>query len=46
MKDDKMDEKCSTNGMRDAYKILVGKPREKIPFGRPKCRWKDNKIEL
>jgi hypothetical protein len=34
---------CSTNGeKRNAYKILVGKPEEKRPLGRPKRRWVDN----
>jgi hypothetical protein len=33
--------------MRNAYKILVGKPEGKIPLGRPRCRWEDNiKIDL
>jgi hypothetical protein len=25
--------------MRNAYKILVGKPERKRPFGRPSRRW-------
>jgi hypothetical protein len=25
--------------IRNAYKILVGKPAGKRPFGRPRCRW-------
>jgi hypothetical protein len=24
------------------YRILVGKPKEKIPLGRPRHRWRDN----
>jgi hypothetical protein len=28
--------------MRNAYKILVGKPEGKKPLGRPKRRWMDN----
>jgi hypothetical protein len=28
--------------MRDAYNILVGKPEEKRPLGRRRCRWVDN----
>jgi hypothetical protein len=28
--------------MRNAYKILVGKPEGKRPFGRPGHKWKDN----
>jgi hypothetical protein len=27
---------------RNAYKILVGKPEEKRPLGRPRSRWEDN----
>jgi hypothetical protein len=23
------------------YKVLVGKPEEKRPLGRPRCRWED-----
>jgi hypothetical protein len=26
----------------DAYRILVGRPEGKIPFGRPRRRWVDN----
>jgi hypothetical protein len=32
---------------RNAYRILVGKPKEKRPIGRPRRRWVDNiKIDL
>jgi hypothetical protein len=27
---------------RNAYRILVGKPEEKRPLGRPRCTWVDN----
>jgi hypothetical protein len=27
---------------RNAYRILVGKPEQKISLGRPRCRWVDN----
>jgi hypothetical protein len=27
---------------RNAYRVLVGKPKGKIPLGRPRCRWEDN----
>jgi len=30
---------------RGVYRFLVGKPEEKRPLGRPRCRWEDN-IEL
>jgi hypothetical protein len=33
--------------MRNAYKIMGGKPEEKKPLGRPRRKWKDNiKIDL
>jgi hypothetical protein len=28
--------------MRNAYKILVGKPKRKRPLGRRRCRWDDD----
>jgi hypothetical protein len=32
---------------KNAYRILVGKPEEKIPLGRPRCRCVDNiKMDL
>jgi hypothetical protein len=32
---------------RNAYRILVWKPKGKRPLGRPRCRWVDNiKIDL
>jgi hypothetical protein len=32
---------------RNAYRILVGRPEEKGPLGRPRFRWVDNfKIDL
>jgi hypothetical protein len=39
---------CSTNGEnRNAYRILVVKPRGKRPLGRPRRRWENNiKIDL
>jgi hypothetical protein len=27
--------------VRGAYNILVGRPEERIPLGRPRCRWED-----
>jgi len=33
--------------MKNAYKILFGKPEEKKPLGRPRHKWKDNiKMDL
>jgi hypothetical protein len=39
---------CSINGEnRNAYRILVGKPKGKRPLGRPRHRWMDNiKIDV
>ncbi|KAJ4436784.1 hypothetical protein ANN_16916 [Periplaneta americana] len=32
---------------RNAYRVLVGRPKGKIPLGRPRRRWKDNiKMDL
>jgi hypothetical protein len=32
---------------RNAYRILVGKPEDKRPLGRPRRRWVDNiKMDL
>jgi len=28
--------------MRNAYKMLLGKPHEERPVGRSRCRWEDN----
>jgi hypothetical protein len=28
--------------MRNAYRICIGKPERKMPFERPRYRWKDN----
>jgi len=34
---------CSTHGdMRNAYKILVGKPEGRRPLEKTKRRWEDN----
>jgi hypothetical protein len=34
---------CSTNGEKSyAYRLLVGKPEEKRPLGRPRCGRVDN----
>jgi hypothetical protein len=34
---------CNTNrAKRNAYRILVGKPEENKPLGRPRRRWVDN----
>ena len=29
-------------GRRDVYRILVGRPEGKRPFGRSRCKWEDN----
>jgi hypothetical protein len=33
---------CSTEEMRNAYKILVRKPKWKRPLRRPRHRWEDD----
>jgi hypothetical protein len=47
-KEDEMGRACSTNGgVRNAYRILVGKAEGKRLLGRPRRRWVDNiKIDL
>jgi hypothetical protein len=30
--------------IRNAYKSLVGKPEENKTIGRPRCKWKNNKV--
>jgi len=35
------------DGKRSVYSVLVGKPEEKRPLGRPRRRWADNiKMDL
>jgi hypothetical protein len=49
VKEDEMGRACSTNGgeERNAYRILVGKPKGKRPMGRPRRTWVDNiKMDL
>jgi hypothetical protein len=29
-------------GGDETYRVLVGKPEEKLPLGRPRRRWEDN----
>jgi hypothetical protein len=38
----------STHGAKiNAYRIFVGKPEEKRPLEKPRCRWEDNiKMDL
>jgi hypothetical protein len=33
---------CSTNGEKNAYKLLVEKPEGRRPLERPRRRWVDN----
>jgi hypothetical protein len=38
---------CSSCESRDVYRVLVGKPKGKRPFGRPRRSWEDNiKMDL
>jgi hypothetical protein len=32
--------------MRNAYKILVGNPERKRPFGMPRRKYNNNKVEV
>jgi hypothetical protein len=42
----KMDRECSIYGeRRGAYRVLVGKPEERKPLGRPKRR-RENNIKM
>jgi hypothetical protein len=42
-----MDRACSTNGEKNNYRVLAGKPEGKRPVGRQRRRWVDNiKIDL
>jgi hypothetical protein len=43
IKKDEVGEAYRAHGeMRNPYKVLVGKPDEKGPFGRQRRRWEDN----
>jgi hypothetical protein len=42
VKEDEMGGACSTNGEKNAYRILVRKPEGKRPLGRRRRRWEDN----
>jgi len=33
---------ASMGEIRGVYRISVGKPERRRPFGRPRCRWKNN----
>jgi hypothetical protein len=35
-----------TRDMRNAYKIVVGKPERKTPHGRPRLRWEDTGMDV
>jgi hypothetical protein len=37
-----MDGACRMGKMRNAYNILVGKPKGTGPLVRPRCKWGDN----
>jgi hypothetical protein len=38
-----MRKECNTHGeKRNAYRVLVGKPEEKRPLGRPRRSWENN----
>jgi hypothetical protein len=48
MEEDEIGGTCSSHGeVRNAYKILTGKPEGKRRLGRPRRRWEDNiKMDL
>jgi hypothetical protein len=48
MKEDEVAWACCAHAeMRNAYRILVGKPDGRRPLGRPRRRWENNiKIDL
>ena len=48
IENNEMGGECSTYGEnRGVYRVLVGKPEGKRPFGRPGRRWEDNiKMDL
>ena len=33
---------ASMGARRGVYRVLVGRPEQKRPFGRPRHRWEDN----
>ena len=33
-------------GVRDVYRVLVGKPEGRRPLGRPRRRWEDNMMDI
>jgi hypothetical protein len=35
---------AGTEEMRNAYKMFFEKPDGKVPLGRPRHRWEDNKL--
>jgi hypothetical protein len=37
-----MEHAASMEKRRDVYRVLVGKPEGKRPFGSPRHRWEDN----
>jgi hypothetical protein len=38
---------CSVDGEeRGVYRVLVGKPEEKRPLGRPRRRWENIRVDL
>jgi hypothetical protein len=42
MEKNEMGGACGTYGGRGVYRVLVGKPEEKRPLGRPRRRREDN----
>jgi hypothetical protein len=47
VKEDEIDDATASWKEEDSYRILVRKPEEKRPLGRPRRRWVDNiKMDL
>jgi hypothetical protein len=46
VKEDGIGRACSTNGEKNAYRILLGKPEGKSPLGRPRRRVDNVKTDL
>jgi hypothetical protein len=42
IKEDEVGRTCGTHGKwRGVYRVLVGRPEDKRPLGRPRSRWED-----
>ena len=46
LKKNKMGRKCSMNKIQEKYENLVVEYKQKIPFWRHRCRWKEGRIRV